>query len=433
MNKLYSVIKQNWIEIISICLIFTDLFLEVLPTLPFAFMVLCIVFFRLKLVDVIVVSILILPNFFGTLLHVYGISGVGGYFNILAVLMVIYGRASNLLQLGKSPSYFLPMVMIFVLMALSIFTTTGGDYAPHKLLRTILIGTISFIAFSVLFCNIYKSDCIRLGLYFIMFGIFFLRISSIVNEQPGPSSLFDFGFMREADYYSENEDFRISYHVPGLVALRGMGVIMLQSLYKKINNLFLLLCLVLCCLISLYAGSRQFVVAAFVMVAIWIFLSGKRKKNVSFLWIIGGLGALSVYVIFLFSAEGMMGSVTSEGYLVASHRDLPLLRGIELFMNNPVWGVGYGRYNLMGEYHYYPHNLIVEILCEMGVVGLLVFLLTCASPIKQSKQYLRAYIYLLAFYFFRAMASESLESNIVLFSMIYALPLLRDKTELIYV
>ena len=431
MKRSVPIIAENWVEFISICLIFFDLFFEVLPTLPFAFLVLCLVFVRLKLVDIIVISILVLPNFFGTLLHVHGISGIGGYFNIFAFLLVIYGKTSHKLELGNFVNCFLPMIVIFVLMAISVFTTTGGDYAPQKLIRTMMIGTISFIAFTVLFCNIYKSDCIRLGLYFIMFGIFFLRISSIVNEQPGPANFLDFGFMREADYYSENEDFRISYHVPGLVALRGMGFIMLHSIYKRINNSFLLFCLVLCCLISLYAGGRQFVVAAIGMVAIWLYFGGKKSKKASFILLIGGLGALAVFVYYLFSAEGMMGTVSSEGYLAASRRDLPLLRGVELFLDHPIWGCGYGRYNLMGEYHYYPHNLFVEILCEMGIVGMLVFMLVCIKPIKKSKQYLPVYIYLLAFYFFRAMASESLESNIAMFSMIFALPLLCNKTKLL--
>ncbi|EKF73294.1 O-antigen polymerase [Alcanivorax hongdengensis A-11-3] len=48
---------------------------------------------------------------------------------------------------------------------------------------------------------------------------------------------------------------------------------------------------------------------------------------------------------------------------------------LRIFMEYPVWGVGIGNWKHFSEMEYwYPHNIFFEILSEMGIVGLGVFL-----------------------------------------------------------
>ena len=99
---------------------------------------------------------------------------------------------------------------------------------------------------------------------------------------------------------------------------------------------------------------------------------------------------------------------------------------VDMFKNNPLIGVGFGGYNLWGNYDAYPHNIILEILAEMGIVGLLFIVLSVLYYFRQiyvffSKKYDIYLCFLLIPLIARAMISGSLADNIVIFSAINAM------------
>lgn len=98
------------------------------------------------------------------------------------------------------------------------------------------------------------------------------------------------------------------------------------------------------------------------------------------------------------------------------------MRGLELFLQNPVTGVGFGRYSLWGNYGNYPHNLFIEILCELGIIGFLFISAFTLSALKGTKHLWGRYIYFFLVLFLASMASGGMESNIVVFSFLFALP-----------
>lgn len=74
---------------------------------------------------------------------------------------------------------------------------------------------------------------------------------------------------------------------------------------------------------------------------------------------------------------------------------------------NPLFGVGFGCYSLY-TYKNYPHNIFLELICELGIVGLLIMvaILICFLATSPQKNFLRfctannSYIFLFAIIFF---------------------------------
>jgi O-antigen ligase len=52
--------------------------------------------------------------------------------------------------------------------------------------------------------------------------------------------------------------------------------------------------------------------------------------------------------------------------------------GIELFKENPLWGIGFGqfgKYSIFKDSLFYPHNMLLQLLCEFGIIGFSIFIL----------------------------------------------------------
>ena len=158
------------------------------------------------------------------------------------------------------------------------------------------------------------------------------------------------------------------------------------------------------------------VVVIFAMIAFWIIKSYAHK----------GIWQLTVFVLlsvalYLGTAVGeMFETVTEEGYIEGDGRGPWLLQGLELFQTDTTNGVGFGQYHFFGDYSSYPHNLFVELLCEMGIVGFAVFLVASIIGFLRAKRAVGTISYYLLSVFLFSMASGSLADNIIVFSLLFA-------------
>jgi hypothetical protein len=75
--------------------------------------------------------------------------------------------------------------------------------------------------------------------------------------------------------------------------------------------------------------------------------------------------------------------------------------GLEMFLDNPILGVGYFNFQEVFENNYSwitvegvpavprPHNLFISVLAETGMIGIIIFLLLCANIISVPIRYLK--------------------------------------------
>ena len=159
------------------------------------------------------------------------------------------------------------------------------------------------------------------------------------------------------------------------------------------------------------------IISVFLVLMIWVVLTFKKTGLI--------IGAALILLIPAFYAAStalstLFESTVEEGYVEGGGRGLWLLAGVQLFLDSPIWGVGFGRYNLLGNYDTYPHNLFVEILCELGIVGFVILLAVFLVMLYLGRRYFRRYIYYFSGLFFMSMASGGMFDNIILFSLVFA-------------
>lgn len=121
------------------------------------------------------------------------------------------------------------------------------------------------------------------------------------------------------------------------------------------------------------------------------------------------------------SLEFLLGSTEGKD----SARDNIMQAAMSQFYANPLMGVGFGRFHINGEYGCNEHNLFVELLAEMGIIGFLVFIWFAINPliksynlIKQNIQTISPFILILLSYFLRSMVSADLRETIVILIII---------------
>jgi len=360
-----------------------------------------------------------------------GVAGIGGFFVPLGLILIwkdIY-KARTLLIKG-----YVPLFIIFILFGFSAYFNDGGDYYAIKLLNTFTYGTLSYIGFSILFINRGSVRFSLLALIFLLMGIFLLRLAIEINNLPGPSNLFHFGFLREqTNVYGKNalisiDDFTISYHSPGFFSLVGLSFFLTDSKkYSKLMNWYVW---ILTFIVIFYTGARQNLLAYIILLMFYIF----TLKKYSFIYkclAIGTVGVVSTLTLLSINSDviqKVLLSSTISGAIEASGRSELISKGLELFNSSPLWGVGYGHYSFRGVFEVYPHNIIVELLSEIGIFGFSCIIILCCYAVFKSRQALlflnkhnfKPYLVLFPL-LVRAMISLNMTLNIIVLSFIFSL------------
>lgn len=393
-------------------------FFKIVPVGAVTILALSMMFFRLGIAGIVYISLMHMVVFWGYFRAIIANPIPGLTWVILAAILIALQVARKKLKMpywGKGLSWVLAIIVFFLISSL---TTTGGDYAQTKLLNALLYAVTSYIAFTILFVGTNNLERVKISLYLIIFGILLLRIGSEMSGQM-PSGFFDFGFMRSAHNYFDDEELQVSFHHPPFLALHGFALLFISRYenHKK-APFFEIILLLMCMLISLYAGARQFIVTAIAFVFLWGFLSFSKGKYFFRMLIILVITFVLTWVFGLvFGEEGILRSTVDEGYIEGAGRGPWLLQGIDYFISHPLTGIGFGRFSFLGKYGQYPHNMIIELLCETGIIGFLIYMGIIIYHIKQSRDYFLSYIFLLLVFFMRSMASGGLDTNIAVLTL----------------
>lgn len=410
--------RSNAVELLLILLLFTDLFIKLLPVPLLVFPLLVLQFCRLDLCSNIVLCLQCLSVVVGAALNTMGISGLGGFITVVGVVLLLYGISRK--QLRISRGCFVGLVMLVLMLAyfgISALLSTGGDFAGQKYLKTLVSGLLFWLSFVVLFSNIRRANTNRLGIYFILYSFYLLRLSIPANTIQGPSGLMDFAFMRTQSIATLGYIpvvFNVFYQLPGQFFMQGLGIFLLR---KKSCISVPILVFLLGFVLVLYAGARQMIITIMVVFLMWLVFKFKAKSLpfvIAFVLLVPALYLSSASINELFS------STVEDGYVEGGGRGLWLLSGVEQFLERPVFGVGFGRFNLLGDYTTYPHNLFVEILCETGIVGFVFVFSLLVLALWFTRKKFKSYVFYFVGLFMMSMASGAIYDNIILFALVFA-------------
>lgn len=297
-----------------------------------------------------------------------------------------------------------------------------------KLIEMLLTGTLTYIAYIYIFNYRQKINFFYLAIYCSIFAIFLLQLNVICNHYGTPSSLFDFGFYRNqvgVDMYAELADAKVIYATHyqffGMVCAIGFSLCFAFNKLpiKDFSILFILNLLAIG-----YTGARQYLIIMILLFAIYLLMA---KRNI--------IGKVLIFTAAIFIAifalhqtilKDYFDILSDQGILEGSGREGLFYVGVKMFLQNPLLGVGFGGYNFYNNYAAYPHNMIVEILAELGFLGFIVILIIIMNNkswriLFISRKYNIFMMYIIMAYFMRSMISESLAGNIGFFSILSAI------------
>lgn len=272
----------------------------------------------------------------------------------------------------------LPIILTGILgliLVLNLSQSTAFDYGFIKSVRFFLYN-LFFIVIGYLF--VAKTENIYKYIFFTSIISIFLSIISIFYY-------FWYGI-------PEAYGGRVVL-VPGMNYIwfsRTLGVMLISNIVLLINNkakglYSLIILFTIPGIITgfILSGSRGPFFAAIFSVIVLLFLIIDLKYWKKFILTFGIL--LLLLLALYLSGKGtrlLQNPFELTKDFSALHRVEAWLRSVQLYFSNPILGIGTGSFKTIGSNLFpwlpaflYPHNLILEVACEYGSLGLLVLLL----------------------------------------------------------
>ncbi|WP_324027964.1 O-antigen ligase family protein [Maribacter sp. BPC-D8] len=170
-------------------------------------------------------------------------------------------------------------------------------------------------------------------------------------------------------------------------------------LYLKFKNrLILILLLVLPLLFLIIAFTTQsragLLLITLINICFWIFVNKPKTINSFYkvfrkLIILISILLLAFQFIKIYEGSRIQNRVEIKENTKDS-RELLIEKGIEVFQENPIFGVGLGQFPLYNKFGLFTHNSYTEILAEQGLVGgILLFSLFLIPTFKSYRNYRR--------------------------------------------
>ena len=288
---------------------------------------------------------------------------------------------------------------------------------------------ISIIAFSTL-KNFSDINSEKLSVLFLLSSILVYAIAYNIYAYAYPESLLYFDSFRSETVarISEGTPY-ISYHVPSLLACLSLSFL----LGNKIKMEFLDFLHVLTILwIIMMSGARQGLFIFVIIFCIWFMINTTQNFKTKILVAIA-LSILFFVILFNFEVEYISSRITDDSN-VDTLLNRNLTYPLELIKKIPLLGVGFGNYHNPYTEEIYPHNIILEIIIELGYIGLTLIVLLCAAFFINNRFDIRQklpngvfVIFLVLPYLMRSLISLDLSANIVVFVAIFILNYRVDK------
>ena len=361
----------------------------------------------------------------------YEISGIAPMTVLLGIMLMRNFISIHIGNLIKSGWLLWSMFILFLVSMIAM-----GTYSMNtaKYISMAMTGCLAYIAYAHILSNRGDIDFFKFSIYCTLSAVFLLQLNVISNHYGSPSSLLDFGFYRNrvgVDMYQDLAQSGVAYatHYQFFGTVCSFGLTLCMA-FTKLNIKQIAILLFLNIIAIGYTGARQYLIILVILFAIYI-LTVKGNLLGKIIIIIIGMMFVS-YIVYQSILSDYINVLTEKGVLAGSGREDLFERGVYLFENNPLTGVGFGGYNYYGDYKAYPHNLIVELLSEVGVLGLFFIFITLyinrswTCLLYDKRKEIKMFYVVLAL-FARSMISLSITGNIILFSFMSACVFFNNK------
>lgn len=356
----------------------------------------------------------------------------------------VYGLALNFIGLAliwdqfkffkkESSSIQLMLFVLLYFFLAFIFSPNTNDYgATNKIIGIIQNGILMLFGYyAFIHSPKINNEILTQSLFFVTM-LFLIHNMNLLGI--APSNLFDYEWQRKGSelvfkVQDNGETYRkfVNYQVVGMNALFGVCIYLSQL---NINIRKALFYSIVGLQLVLTSGARQAIFGYFIVVILSLVVFNKdnlasNNFGNKLKYLFGGaILVLISFVVLQFLDLEFLTQTISEG---DKGRDMLKVMGWNLFYQYPIFGAGIAGFNHAYPGMLYPHNFFIEVLCECGVFGAALLLVTVIyhfSRQRLSLLYLTrngSFIFLImAVTGIRMMVSNDLGSSIELFSIVFA-------------
>ncbi len=305
----------------------------------------------------------------------------------------------------------IPLFTLYALIGTAIYSKDIRGWI------TLVLLTLSFFAFIYCF-RVLKNKCLILiviALALFSFTIFYLIY--YVND------IFDFrGFFSGKNRLGSDFDNQNGVAVFAVV-LFGVSSY-LFAFYKKRTRFLFVLPIVTSLWVGVTTGSRTFIITSYIIIAILLFFYFYKHKFVYLVL----LFVLTTSIIFALNslAENRLWAAIETFFGIAQKsdtatlsRELYLDYGLLLGARNAIFGFGVNGFGLASGVGTYAHNNFAEVLCDFGIIGLVLFYLPFLVFIVRTicfKKIDKSFVFLFVIYYLIASFS-----NVIYYKKLYYL------------
>lgn len=320
----------------------------------------------------------------GTLFYVFHIP-ITAYF--LCVLFGAYYLYPYVRFRRKDLNIFAQILLLMLVFIISFLYGPQHSYSNSKLINIIILGCISFF-----YWDIYKSsqdiEINKLAIYMVIVPLTYIFIAFDFLNFPHPDGISDFDFMRNSFVLMirEGELVSFTYHSIGVNAMIGGAFLLSKRNFNKTikGAKWEILLLVIIFMTILISQARQALFGLLIILIFRILIDNGINRSTKIINIIV-FGLIASLFLLNIESSALNQMEESSSFTQSINRDYS--DAFRIIDTNPILGKGLGGYSNNGM-RAYPHNIFLELLCEVGMIGTLFILLIVCLPLSMNYRYL---------------------------------------------
>lgn len=270
------------------------------------------------------------------------------------LLFLIVVLTSSKLAIANGNLYW---VSIFLTLIVLLFLLSGNArWAPKMWKKVTTIGGIH-IGATMLFFALSPT-------------LYQLTLFHVWNGAPGGCTISDAYKAGLCNHYSTN-----GVYCSIVFLLLGTKLVLRQKQKNKGVEIAALLLSLIAVLLTTKRGPLIFSILA--LLVTYYVCNPKDGIRKGF-YVIAAVLAVLILFFALAPILPLFGDIFNrfaEAEDISSNRFLFWEQAFGLFLDNKTWGIGWGQYVKVNAYGTSVHNIYIQLLCETGIVGLVVFLL----------------------------------------------------------
>ena len=342
-------------------------------------LLICIIsMFLLSREEAAVTLTLVMPPAIGKITSLYA-PIPGSVICLLLATIILNNRIFTIIKPEDKRS--LKYIIILTVMFIFWYIVSGmGEYANIKMSELFINIPLGCFNFYIL-KHESKIDTSKIALMFGLYAIFLMSLAYDLFGYIKPDGLFDFISYREYTMELKRAGLPfLSYHMPAMFA--SSAIAYLLSSKNRLTTIYLITISTYFWLV-LVCGARQGLVSIVIIVFLWFILKDQKIKIKSIIMAIGTI-LIFYYILIALDVETIQVMFDSDATLGDSfNRDIDY--PVSVIKSLPIFGVGFGNYMNPYSGEWYPHNMIFEIIIELGILGFMLLAILLISFGKSNK------------------------------------------------